>query len=34
MKFSLNKEYAVRHLGVTILFFGMGCWFGYDGFVA
>ena len=29
----LNREFAVRHLGVAILFFCMGCWFGYDGFV-
>ena len=30
----LNREFAFRHLGVAILFFGMGCWFGYDGYVA
>ena len=30
----LNREFFLRHLGVAILFFGMGCWFGYDGYVA
>ena len=30
----LNREFFVRHLGVAILFFGMACWFGYDGYVA
>ena len=33
MKLSLNKEYAVRHLGVAVLFLGLAGWFGYDGFV-
>ena len=30
MKFSLNKEYAVRHLGVAVLFFGLSLYFLYD----
>ena len=30
----LNREFFVRHLGVAVLFFGMACWFGYDGYVA
>ena len=30
----LNREFLTRHLCVAVLFFGMGCWFGYDGFVA
>ena len=29
----LNPEYARRHLFVTLLMIGLGCWFGYDGFV-
>ena len=29
----LNREFLVRHLAVCILMLGMGCWFGYDGFV-
>ena len=29
----LNREYALRHLFVTVVFIGLGCWFGYDGFV-
>ena len=33
MKLKLNKEYARRHLFVTLLMAGLGCWFGYDGFV-
>ncbi len=33
MKLSLNKEYAVRHLGVAVLFLGLAGWFGYDGLV-
>lgn len=32
-KFTLNKEYLVRHLGVAILMAGLGCWFVYDGAV-
>ncbi len=34
MKLSLNKEFARRHLFVTLLMVAMGGWFGYDGFVA
>lgn len=30
VKISLNKEYAVRHLGVAVLFAVLGLWFGYD----
>ena len=30
----LNREFFLRHLGVAVLFFCMGCWFGYDGYVA
>ena len=30
MKISLNREYAIRHLGVAILFFGLSLWFLYD----
>lgn len=33
MKLKLNKEYARRHLFVTLLMTGLGGWFGYDGFV-
>lgn len=33
MKLSLNKEYAKRHLFVTIVMAGLGCWFAYDGFI-
>ena len=33
MKLTLNKEYAHRHLFVTLLMLGLGLWFGYDGFV-
>jgi len=33
MKLTLNKEYAQRHLFVALLLAGLGCWFGYDGFV-
>ncbi|MGN0833434.1 MAG: hypothetical protein ACI4RD_07270 [Kiritimatiellia bacterium] len=33
MKLTLNKEYALRHLFVTLLMAGLGGWFGYDGFV-
>lgn len=31
MKLTLNREYALRHLGVAILFFGLCGWFLYDG---
>jgi len=33
MKLALNGEFAKRHLFVTVLMAGLGCWFGYDGFV-
>ena len=33
MKLSLNKEFARRHLFVTLLMVAMGGWFGYDGFI-
>ncbi len=33
-RFTLNREYLVRHLGVTLLMAGLGCWFVYDGAVA
>jgi len=33
MKLTLNKEFATRHLFVVVLMAGLGCWFGYDGFV-
>lgn len=33
MKLKINREYAGRHLFVTLLMVGLGCWFGYDGFV-
>ena len=33
MKLKLNREFAVRHLFVAVLLAGLGCWFGYDGYV-
>lgn len=33
MKLSLNREYAVRHLGVAILMTALCAWFAYDGAV-
>lgn len=33
MKLTLNKDYARRHLFVTILMAALGGWFGYDGLV-
>ena len=33
MKLALNKEYARRHLFVTIVMAALGLWFGYDGFI-
>ena len=33
MKLTINREYAMRHLFVALLMLGLGCWFGYDGFV-
>lgn len=32
-RLKLNPEFFYRHLAVCILMLGMGCWFGYDGFV-
>ena len=32
-RFTLNREFLVRHLGVTLLMAGLGCWFVYDGAV-
>ena len=29
----LNREFAVRHIGVALLMFGLSCWFAYDGYV-
>lgn len=34
MKLSLNREYAVRHLGVAALMAALCAWFVYDGAVA
>ena len=31
--FTLNREFLVRHLGVTLLMAGLGCWFVFDGAV-
>ena len=31
--FTLNKEFFLRHLGVTLLMAALGCWFFYDGSV-
>lgn len=33
MKLALNKEYARRHMFVTVVMTALGLWFGYDGFV-
>lgn len=33
MKIKLNKDYAVRHLFVTVLMATLGCWFAYDGVI-
>ena len=32
-KLAINREYFVRHAFVAALLIGLGCWFGYDGFV-
>ena len=32
-RFTLNREYLVRHLGVALLMAGLGCWFVFDGAV-
>lgn len=33
MKLKLNREYALRHLFVTVLMLGLAGWFGYDGLI-
>ena len=33
MELKLNREFAMRHLGVAILFVALAGWFGYDGLV-
>lgn len=33
MELRLNREFAMRHLGVALLFVVLSGWFGYDGFV-
>ena len=33
MKLTLNREFAMRHLGVAVLFLGLCGWFLYDGAV-
>lgn len=33
MRFKLNKEFAVRYLGVAALMAALGGWFAYDGYV-
>ena len=33
-KLTLNREFAVRHLGVALLMLGLAGWFAYDGYVA
>ncbi len=33
-RITLNREYAVRHLGVTALFLAMSLWFVFDGAIA
>lgn len=32
-RLTLNREFAVRHLGVAALMLGLSGWFGYDGLV-
>ena len=32
-RFTLNREFFVRHFGVTLLMVGLGCWFLFDGSV-
>lgn len=34
MRLKLNKEFALRHLGVAALMAALGGWFAYDGYVA
>ena len=31
---TLNREFAVRHIGVALLMLGLSGWFAYDGYVA
>lgn len=33
-KLRLNREFAVRHVGVALLMLGLSGWFAYDGYVA
>lgn len=33
-KLTLNREFAVRHLGVALLMLGLSGWFAYDGYIA
>lgn len=33
MDLKLNREFLQRHLFVVLLMFGLGCWFGYDGYI-
>jgi hypothetical protein len=33
MKLKINGEFSRRHLFVTVLMAGLGCWFAYDGYV-
>ena len=33
-KLALNREFAVRHIGVALLMLGLSGWFAYDGYVA
>ena len=33
MKLKVNPEFFKRHLFVTVLMAGLGCWFGYDGLI-
>ena len=33
MKLRLNREFAIRHIFVTVLLVAMGAWFAYDGYV-
>jgi len=33
MKLTINREFLGRHLFALVVLAGMGCWFGYDGYV-
>lgn len=33
MKLTVNREFAIRYLGVAALMLGLAGWFGYDGFI-